>query len=1091
MPTKLTYEELENRVNVLKNERDTLKESESKYRMIANNVHDAIWMINMDHQFIYVNPAIKKITGYPPEQYLGWTVEEIFTPESYNLMIEVLEEELARETDGNTNRSQSRSMELEQYHKDGYTVFVEVTTSFLRDQHGMPNGIIGITRDITDRKVSERVLQESRERMGLALHGSNFGLWDWNMQTGVLNLDRRSFEILGYEPDDFEPHIDAWLKLLHPDDLEQATQTFGQYIKGQTETVENECKVLTKSGEYMWISLRGKIVEWDNDNIAVRCIGTCLDINDLKLSTEALGKNENRFRIMPDNENDSIWALDMDLCYTYLSPSTEKIFGYAPAEYLGKRLEAWMTPTSYALATEMIGEELANDADRDPIRSRTLKIQQYHKDGHPVWAEVTASFLRDNEGVPVGIVGITRDISERKQAEEQLMLSKAETEEANRRLLQAIEHANQMAEEAKKADNAKSEFLANMSHEIRTPMNAILGSANLLMGMDNLPEQRQYLEMIKASSSTLMAIINDILDFSKIAAGKLDLHTIDFNISTMLKSVKDMFLTAAAEKGIEIEFSIDRDIPPVFIGDPGRLRQVLTNLVGNAVKFTYKGSVAIHACIDSRTDTHAVIRFTITDTGVGIPNDRQSSLFTAFTQLDSSTTRKYGGTGLGLVISKKLTEIMGGEISFQSKENKGSSFWFTAVLEIQNKVKITTLPANIKSKRILAAVDAPASFEVISSYLEAWNCQYETSSTNEDVLSLLRNGIDNNDPFHLVIIDYLVNEAAEELGRQITEEAVFKETSVVMLNAGGMRGDADSLNQIGFAAYLTKPIEPSQLFNCIVSTLSEADAGKKSVLTRHPLTDDEKQDFHILLVEDDIFNQKIALGLLEGFDVDMANNGKEALDLLWKKDYDLVFMDIQMPEMDGFEATGRIRDFETRTNTKRVPIVAMTAHTMEGDREKCLKAGMDDYISKPIEAEDLFKIVDRFSQNIEKSGSNNSLKHAADDLFDPDLCFRRIGKNKDLVAELTLKFCNEYTDYLADIKKAIDACDANALKKTSHLFKGRLGFFSDKAPDYALKLEIAGQEGDLSQAERLYADLELVAEQIVSLLKRFLEELKR
>ncbi|MBF0452301.1 MAG: response regulator [Candidatus Magnetomorum sp.] len=539
--------------------------------------------------------------------------------------------------------------------------------------------------------------------------------------------------------------------------------------------------------------------------------------------------------------------------------------------------------------------------------------------------------------------------------------------------------------EAEAASQAKSEFLANMSHEIRTPLNGVTGMLTLLTDTRLNEKQKDYVNICQHSADALLIVINDILDFSKIEAGKLSLEIIEFDLRTTIKTMIPPLEIRARQKNLEIKCFIDSDLSKRIYGDPGRIRQILINLIGNAIKFTQKGNITLEVKVKQQNDTDVTLYMGVTDTGIGIPEDKQAILFDAFTQADSSTTRKFGGTGLGLSISQKLVKLMNGTIGLSSKEGEGSTFWFSITLKKVDHPSTfeAIIPVSLKDLNVLIVDDHPVNQAILTGHLKKWECHFQSADNGEEALDLIEKATEAKHPFHVAIVDMQMPEMdGAELGKTIKSSKHSKYIHLIMLTSLARRGDATICKEIGFDAYLTKPIYRQDLNDCLLSVLQKSQTDH-TIITKHRLKEIQMEkvssseteteeilsfDKPLLLVEDNPVNQKVAEIFINqiGCTCDIAQNGAEAIDYLSSKDYALVLMDIQMPVMDGITATQTIRDKNSTVKNHNIPIIAMTAHAMKGDREKFIDNGMNDYVTKPLNRVELKAALKQYLGMLEK-----------------------------------------------------------------------------------------------------------------------------
>ena len=816
------------------------------------------------------------------------------------------------------------------------------------------------------------------------------------------------------------------------------------------------------------------------------------DVSEDYQQRAALRASESRLRAITNAAQDAILMMDAEGRISFWYPAAERIFGYTGKEVIGLDLHKLIAPQRFFAAHHAAFATFRETGQGSAV-NHTIELQGLHKNGQEIPVELSLSAIHFEDGWHS--VGLLRDITERKRAKEELI-------ESNRQLMETTARAKELAGQAQMASTAKSDFLANMSHEIRTPMNGVIGMTGLLLDTGLTDEQRRYAETVRASAESLLGLINDILDFSKIEAGKMTLEILDFDLQDLLEDLAATLALRAQDKGLELLYSIATEIPCLLRGDPGRLRQVLTNLVSNAIKFTHAGEVAIRVLLESESADSAVLRFSVRDTGIGIPKEKIGILFEKFTQADASTTRKYGGTGLGLAICKQLAELMGGEVSVESEEGKGSEFSFTARLakQAEGMKAATPPPADLHTVRVLIVDDNATSREILTTYLSSWGMRPSETADGPAAIQLLLKAAEAGDPFQIAVLDMQMPVMdGEMLGQTIKADKRLAATALVMLTSLGTRGNANLFQEIGFAACLTKPARHQELKRA----LSHALAGRNKATPYPQATVQRPQSRNlsdlfaenkarILLAEDNITNQQVALGILKklGLRADAVANGEEALKVLATLPYDLVLMDVQMPVMDGLEATRQIRNPQSAVSNHAIPVIAMTARAMQGDQESCLAAGMNDYVSKPVTPQALARVLEKWltpeggRQRGGKAVANGTARRPeprapAHPVLDLAGLMERVMDDKDLAKTILENFPEDLSQRIGALKTFLKTGDRAGAEREAHSIKGASASVGGEAlRAEAFELEKAARAGDLAAADTRLPGLILRFEQL-------------
>ncbi|MGM3307737.1 PAS domain S-box protein [Anabaena sp. WFMT] len=979
------------------------------------------------HPVIYVNQAFERITGYTYSEVMGKNCRLLQGTDTNQSGLEELRTAIIM--------GKSCSVVIRNYRKDGTLFWNELSISPIHEDNGQLSHFIGIQNDITKRQEAEAALKEKEERWQLALEGNQDAIWDWNIITNQTFRSDKWAELLGKQEHQFVSDNKDWSDRIHPDDYDRVMTIKQDYLNRKIPNYIVEYRMRRNDGSYKWVLVSGQAI-WDEQGNPVRMVGSTKDITEsvqaqeelkqqlqrtllLKKITDKIRQSLNVQEIFETSATAIGKAFQADRCliHSYISHPIARI--PLVAEYVvpnySSMLEMEIPIDGNFHIVNMIAQDQAiasSNVYNDPLLQPAAPLCQ------AIGLKSLLAIRTSYQGQPNGAIGLHQCSYFRQWTSEEIELLEAVAAQLGIALAQAhlLEQETRQREEltlknsaleqakhaAEAANRSKSEFLAMMSHEIRTPMNAVIGMTGVLLDTNLNSQQQDFVETIRNSGESLLTIINDILDFSKIESGKLELEEQSFDLRNCVERVLDILAPKAAAKDIELAYLINPQVPTRIIGDLTRVRQILMNLLSNAIKFTKKGEVilSIHAKPITNTATESYpfprtyeILFAIKDTGIGIPANKMNLLFQPFSQADSSTTRQYGGTGLGLVISKRLSEMMDGTLWVESQGAIGgtpSSLWqdeflisclpfcqgstFSFTITVPEDINSDSEELSIESvqltgKRLLIVDDNPVHCQILSLQARSWNMQIYAVTSAQQALEQLRQGVQ----FDIAILDLNMPEMdGVTLAQEIRKQSNCQTIPLVILTSLTKAETSQEYSDIKIAACLTKPVKQYQLYDALARVLGNQPIKAIISPTQIPEIDfylAEKLPLRILLAEDTVVNQKVALLMLKkiGYRADVAANGLEVLTALQRQSYDVVLMDVQMPEMDGLETTQIIcQDWEA---SQRPYIVAMTANAMRGDREICLAAGMDDYISKPVQIADLFHALSRYGK--QKIGGKN------------------------------------------------------------------------------------------------------------------------
>ena len=1057
-----------------------MDDGDAWYRAVVEGSTDGLWIFDETGTTTWANDRMAELLGVEPGRMAGFRVDDALDPAGR----EQFRDHLAAMATSDVGQDNVESMFIR---PDGSEIWTLVSWSPLRDGDGRRTGWLHRVTEYTDRKALVETLRDREQQLATAQSIAHIGSWSWDVRTNTVTWSDQLYRIYNLDPDEHDATYEGFLNGIHPDDRERVRAIVESTFAGADEFAFDS-RIIRRGGEVRWIRGLGR-VERDEDGTPLVMGGTSQDITDLKRADQLAAEATRRLELLQD----------MAMAANQASSLAEAIGTMALAL---PHYTTWVAVGVYTVADDgtltreplhAIGPDW--HPEPDPSLAERARLSRRVETGPPDSHADTHSLV----AIPVLLTGravaVIEVLADEVPPDENSMFLIGQISGQLSLVAERERSAHELAEardEAMEASRLKSEFLATMSHEIRTPMNGVIGLNELLLRTDLDDHQRRLAEGLQSAGLTLLGIINDILDLSKIESGKLELEAVDFDVRSVFEQSAAVLSGPAHAKGLELIMACHPDVPAFLRGDSVRFGQVLTNLGSNAVKFTDTGEVVISARVERETPEGVVLRVDVVDTGVGISPAARATLFDAFTQADPSTTRRHGGTGLGLAISRQLVEALGGEIEVSSEVGRGSTFSFTAAFERARGAATRTppLPRGLTGRRVLVVDDNETNRFILTEQLTSWQMQVAAAPSAEQALAALRDAAGEGRPFEVVLLDLVMPDPdGLTLARQIGADPELGSPTMLLLSSDqGVRPQA--ARDAGVHVSLDKPVRHSELHDALVGVATSDSAGEPAPARR---SRGPALGVRVLVVEDNQVNQLVATGLLEdlGCEVEVASDGAEAVDrLVGDHDFAVVLMDCRMPRLDGFDATRAVRAHED--GDRRVPIVAMTASVLEGERERCLAAGMDDFLTKPVNASDLERVIRRWSDDrpTERAASSSSAstgKPSGGPVLDEARVRMLHELKKDGVSffeRTAASFMARAGDQVVAIREAIDAGDAARLQGSAHQLKGSaLNLGLPLVGAAAARLEACGDAGRTTGADDLLDELVREVERAVAALQ--------